>query len=617
MNDTFVETERGELETGDCEFAPTSPPHADFLAAWCPKDGSFARLPGADDFACVEAGRNVRVYANAPAVADVKPGDTFLAGIVKADHRIELGPKVLAGNGLADRRPVGQCALIDFRRDGVGVRSDCFGMCPLFYFESGDLSLVSNRFHLICLALRAAGRLELNVNAWRAMFYTNDAFSYQLTTLETPARGVRMSLHSMSFGLSDDGGLDVENAQTSQPTNVLTPDEYRSLVRRAAEEIASNLDAALRTFGDRDIVVHLTGGRDSRVNLAALLSLGKLQDVTFGTADRGRDVEIAGMLVRHFGGSYDLPGAREPSETVAAPFASLMDQRRSRFFGLYHHVDMRTNTRRLVGRKRVTVVGGCGELYRSFYQKKKVFSQLDLTRTGSEEEIRDLVGSCGHWRNVFDNHGYRGAEEQITDGFLSLSSGTVDQLLNEHYRQIRARAHFGIAKMSFTETNFGWMPLMSPSLFEAAKGLPFEERHAGRAIFDVTKELCEELAYLPYESPRPDFARSPYHVPSAFDDREPALNAGRAVENRPRGSAKNKATANKGSPSTREMKLDYMSRNAVHALNELSEIRSILSSSEQENFLKRVAYVKSANPQSIQYLYSKLSGMRDIARLSC
>ena len=45
----------------------------------------------------------------------------------------------------------------------------------------------------------------------------------------------------------------------------------------------------------------------------------------------------------------------------------------------------------------------------------------------------------------------------------------------------------------------------------------------GRVLFDVTRELCEELAYFPHDKPHPISTRSPFHKPSKYDDPPPEL----------------------------------------------------------------------------------------------
>src|SRR5699024_3676911 len=81
--------------------------------------------------------------------------------------------------------------------------------------------------------------------------------------------------------------------------------------------------------------------------------------------------------------------------------------------------------------------------------------------------------------------------------------------------------HFGLVASRMSSSKAAWHPLASPSLLRAANGLPQEVRGTGRVIFDLTRELCPELAYFNYDFGRPKFHKVPFHFPHCYDDTPP------------------------------------------------------------------------------------------------
>jgi hypothetical protein len=93
----------------------------------------------------------------------------------------------------------------------------------------------------------------------------------------------------------------------------------------------------------------------------------------------------------------------------------------------------------------------------------------------------------------------------------------MDAKLSAHYLNFRSRMHFGLTSLHRQPETLTWNPLASPSLLKAARGLPWSVKNSGRVLFDVTREMCEELAYIPYGKPTPDYWKLPYHRSSRFD----------------------------------------------------------------------------------------------------
>jgi hypothetical protein len=476
-------------------FAPIAPPHADFAVVWSRAGFGWVRdtfaPPCLSTFHHASCGQHVRAYTTSREISRLwSSGRCFFVGIGVSGGRWIEGPTILKG-AFNEGAVNGQFAFIRARGFSLQVGTDSFGMVPLFYFRSDDLAIVSNRFHIICLILAERGLLRLDRTAFDAMFVTENAFCYQPPTFRTPAAGVRIAKQTDLFEFHP-GGMRVISADSPDPPDILSPSEYRDLIAAGAAEVLANVEAAISASGASYVRAAITAGRDTRAILAAILASGKIKDVSFHTLERGRDVEIGSGLVKRFGGSYAPRGS---NNLIPGTFANAVALRRSRYLGLYHHVVFRSAKAAILDGKSLSFQGGCGELYRSFYQQGSWKSEY-MQQLAQHGAIVEMLTRGMAWRKLLTPQRFAAAVEAIADTFDKLAPGTIDHKLNEHYRAFRNRVHFGLSYMGFLPNNVSWTPLISPSLLRAAQGLPFEERDSGRVSFDLTKFLHEELAYL-------------------------------------------------------------------------------------------------------------------------
>ena len=155
-------------------------------------------------------------------------GQRLFSGIGVVDGIFLRGPRIL------DRTPdsmIGYCALLDFV-DGIWVRADEFGMYPVCYSDE----TITDRLHLAMMAqpaIDAAAALSVYQNDWM--------FGQQLNTMRMPVAGFRMLGVGESLELSGR----VRLQRYSPPNELLEPDEYHELIRAGADEIRTNIGAAL------------------------------------------------------------------------------------------------------------------------------------------------------------------------------------------------------------------------------------------------------------------------------------------------------------------------------------------------------------------------------------
>ncbi|WP_422026863.1 hypothetical protein [Roseovarius sp.] len=487
------------------DFIPYDGACGDFLITTSDSDALRSRLSALGAEAMVRNGHTVYTW-------NLPRGQHILSGTGIFDGRFAIGPAVL--DRFPEKPGVGMFNLLSFWPDKTSVRTDICAHHSLYYGNG----IVTNRLHLAAIAV---GRLDQRGAFANAAF--NSVICHQLSTIATPVEGVSVLLGGEEVEVTDTvtvhrrdevfPGPPTDDKGTPQ---TLTPEEYHALVEKGAEEIIANVQAILDS--GRPVTCDISGGRDSRIVLAAVVALRRMKDVVFNTKVTPNklgdiDVAIATGLVKEFGGSYH-PTPETIGWDVGTPQDRLL-KRRSHFFGTYHFFpkSQLNSVHAIGGVKGVRMLGGAGEIYRDVFQK---FLQVtDRRQPFDHPTLRRHLMAREAWEDVPDI--ITAAMPLYTATFDHLPGATLSQKVDSHYFFFRNSYHYGI-KMPKIGNAEDINPGVSVSLLKAARGLPPEVKATGRVVFDITRALCEKLAYVQYDKPwEVDFTQSDYHRPSQYD----------------------------------------------------------------------------------------------------
>lgn len=433
-------------------------------------------------------------------------GYELLSGIMQTNGRLIAGPQILQKSSSAKSKNIGQYILINTSDQSPIIQTDFLGLIPVFYNEN----CASNRLELIKIYLKKSGRLQFDPSAALTHFTSDNSFGMQIGIFDTPISGVRIlpALSKLSINKEK-----IVETKLTEPHTFETGSQntYEKLITQAAAEITENIQAA--THLTNIIELPITAGRDSRVILAAILATDNIKNVTFSTHDRDNDTLIASGLVHRYGGRYGTE--RKLLGWASHTMDDRLNSRRQFYSGLYHLMrwGLFPEHSPIYSDQAIQLVGGLGEIYRSFYQKEPRFAK-HLTNSSSLAICEILDNS--QWSGSIKNYKAQITEKYI-DTFNQLPGETFDQKLTFHYINFRSRMHFGLTSLSRGISTVIWNPLASPSLLQASLCLPATLRNSGRAIFDVTKELYEEIAYYEYGKPAPNFWDLSFHKKSTFD----------------------------------------------------------------------------------------------------
>ena len=430
-----------------------------------------------------EAGRHT-VY-----LWNMQMGRRLFSGVGLVDGKFVRGPVELA------RKPetmIGYCASLDID-EVIRVHTDAFGMYPVFYSDE----FVTDRLHLAMMA-----RPEVDASAVLSMFHDDWMFGQQFNCMRTPVLGVRVL--AVGERIEIDSRVRVLRDVEPSVDKPIDPADYHDLIRKGADEIRANLSAVLDN--NKRAVCAITGGRDSRVNLAALVSLGRVQDVRFTTLDVEDDLAIGSGLVKWAGGTYrsELP----VDDWVPLTFEDAYEHRRSVNFGSHHQMNKNgvTVLHQLNEEPQVLLGGGMGETFRTMYIEQGFGNHELYSYAGIQAELRRHCTGEKFFPGLFTE-----ISHLLGETFEGLPGKTIAERFESHYLNFRNRLHFrGLHQASFGGA-IDIHPLMAPSLLRAARSLPFSEKASGRVIYDVTRELCPAIARFQYGTPwRSDMTTSPY-----------------------------------------------------------------------------------------------------------
>lgn len=360
--------------------------------------------------------------------------------------------------------------------DGVEFGTDYSGLQKLYYFTDRRAWCVSNSLSRLAEHLREHG-IHLGVNVPQlAAFGVGNTLTAQLSSFETPLRGVRL-VPSMCTVILRGGRLRLRRLP---PLDAVPHEEALATFLGTWRGRITTLLADPRT----SITSDLTGGMDSRAVLAMIQSCdnGSAASVDFlsNTSERlAADLRAATAIAERYGIQLNRRSRVTP-DRASGPSRHRVWRELSlgTYLPVYFHL-------REASPFHIHFHGGGGENHRLFYPYPSVDEFLAQMRTLPPRTYRG-------WRAA--------ARKSIR--FLTRGNGDVDPLIL-HYREFRNRLHSGRAPQYGTVI----APLSSKLLDQVS---------AHRAVvtgqqinIDIMENLLPGLADMPYdeEEKRPGAAQ--------------------------------------------------------------------------------------------------------------
>lgn len=215
--------------------------------------------------------------------------------------------------------------------------NDIFGQIPMFYFSNYNFTIVSNRLHLLSIFLKDAGiKKKVNVDVLlRGIYFWGYFFNSYATSNEMILDGCYQVEVNQRIRVSN-GKIQIEKKGFFDKANVAEA-SYEKSLEEGANELSGYFRAVVSNPDINRTVLDVSGGKDSRVVLAAALAnrdyLDKVETITYRT-HHPLDYEIGLAIVEYFGLNSTVEQSFLPKIPISLSDALAI--RRSFFIGTYN-----------------------------------------------------------------------------------------------------------------------------------------------------------------------------------------------------------------------------------------------------------------------------------------
>lgn len=420
-------------------------------------------------------------------------GEALLSGVISLPSGGKTGPSVVDVGMAAPGR--GSFTLLEWSGEALVAQQDAFGMGALYVYQNEDYAFVTNRLHLAAMAVHLFpgevrfDRMRILASAldhmlFSAQNFTNDTY---LQGVERVAIGCRVVLDASGLSLESQSGL-VANGGGSG---------YQDALRAAWEEVCANVRLYREAFPDSELVVDVSGGRDSRVVLAAALAVLGPEGFAIHTVDVPGSDDLAVSL--HIAHRFRLRYAGKDTPRACLGDGEALGSWRSYMMGEYNVLGLRATSSS--GRsRRVRLSGGAGEVHRDFWAK--IILGED---SGSVETIAEVAAGLATRRDGVSKR-LSAASQQSLLKYVERRFGgdrqPLAEALDAHYLHYRNRAHFGQRRFSTLHDCYYAFPLLSSALYVASHSVARDSRARGDVFDDLLKLYAPALAAIPYDGSR-------------------------------------------------------------------------------------------------------------------
>ncbi len=496
------------MEFGPIPFVTSKAPFADFLVA-SSKGGSQQDLAAAMASIGLHARSFPRigqvVYSGSPLDDGTERmllsgygqfGGHFFVGSREAEYIFRLGafrPDDHSLSGL----PVGNYSVLAWSEDRIDLFCDPFGQSSLFRYDGGDISIAANSYHLLLLAARALGaKPAWNRPIINATLFSESGFFQQHVSHERQLAGSRLVRLDRYVSIDRAGSHERENGPVCEALRPTSADQLDGLIQQAAHEVLQNVRAAYERSGVTELILDLSGGKDSRAVLAAVVAQGRdylsRSRLNVKRSSTPGDEEVASGLADLFGARFH-DGAQRPS------------LRRSPAQSSAHLRSYHLGTKFLNGASgrssggapptSLRVAGGVGEVTRGFWLS---FFARHLSTEPSLDAFADWLCAREFKAANLPKAEMDDVAHVIATALSDLPGTNLAEALDLHYVFFRNRSHFGHSQYDIYHEQLLWHPLMSLSLLKASRSLQGARKRTPLIILRLTAALSPILPWVEY-----------------------------------------------------------------------------------------------------------------------
>lgn len=432
--------------------------------------------------------------------------NVFFSGKTKYNKRLIFGQDDISEgvdmNELMDE--IGYFSAISQTPDEIVVTNDYFGMCPLYSYETDLFCVISNSFHLLVLLLKNLKiKLELDVDhIIPYMTYGERMVLEQLASHQTFIKGVRKVPIHAKYLITKEGCRQVEKSifEVMKKSIAFSMDKYQMLIKQYAEEIVENVELARNDTRFDNVILDVSGGKDSRVILAAAMNCMPSGDerIKVNSVDvqdkKDKDSFIPLNHLHSF--LYDDCSATLKIENIKSKW----QQRRSAYLSTIFSYDIPWEFRRTADYApylQLTGAGG-GMLFCAYYPMNFV----PVSYEGLDQMV-DSIAALNNNSIVKYKKVAPYMKTVFREGLQEVIGDTLYEKLNNYYLYFRNTYHFGPEVLyNWTEgQREQWCPLYSKTAF-SIRQMVNQEFKGIRFSLDLINQLSPILLNVPFNDPK-------------------------------------------------------------------------------------------------------------------
>ena len=507
----FLKTTK-EMSFPELPFVKLTPPKQDFLVLVNSTD-----VPRSLD--ALAARLTLKTTQLAPCITLFSELEPFhqdgryvpFSGMGRTDKRLVVGMEDVDSLATADAlaEQIGVFCLL--RTDGqtLTLETDYLGMEKLYYYRDSAVCLISNRVHLILLAMK-----DLNIERHPNMAKIYTSLTQMILTRqnfcqEMDVEGL-IALRADSRLKISLAHLDIQVEKTPLHTvlsQFVPYDEtkFRTLLKKAADEIVDNLRIALEHPAFDKFVMHLTGGMDTRTVFCALSRL----------PERYREKVIAKTVKTRIEGDFEIP--MKLLSKLRLPFGGIPLKESADYhpewrleelstkLGCTSELGKHLDPEYLLPGDRVCLLpGAAGDaLARSHYSTGHFNGPLDDSTLSDRAYSERLLKVFTHRKAIFQ------APEEMRQTLI-MECMTLPGISNlarfdNHYIFYRNGLHFNTV-FDYQPFAPSW-PVMQSKTLLLLKVMTYPLKFNNRLDLELLYELNPELASVEYDSEKYNILR--------------------------------------------------------------------------------------------------------------
>lgn len=283
---------------------------------------------------------------------------------------------------------------------------------------------------------------------------------------------------------------------------------YEELIKSGVDKAKQDIKSISHFYKDKRLF--LSGGRDSRIVLALLSSLGLNEEYSISSANPSNFSGYSKEVIQN-----DLYVSNYLAHEYKMKFSHMREHIRleldfeESLKGVLSHWSqfswiIKPMKRAMLPKNTyLTLRGGGGELIRASAASRKAI--IDVKKNNPNFDILCIDDQVNELFDLFvnaesiPNEYLDKCRILFSEAFIFNKDFSLEQNIDWHYHYYRNRVHFGQYISSFGRNEITFHPLMQKELFYAANCHELTSRREGRVCYDIIESLDPLLNYITFD----------------------------------------------------------------------------------------------------------------------